>query len=104
MYLVVFRSRKRADIDAAAYEADAVRMEELAQAQPGFLSFRSYVAEDGEVVALSEWESEAVAHDWGRQHEHSILQHKGRESYYASYTLYACKNPIIHEFTAQEEA
>ena len=38
MYLVVFRNRKRADIDYAAYEADAERMLELAQAQPGYQS------------------------------------------------------------------
>jgi len=31
MYLVVFRNRKRADLDAAAYAADAARMEALAR-------------------------------------------------------------------------
>ena len=50
MFLVVFRNRKRAGLDQAAYGADAARMEELARAQPGFLSFKSYVAEDGEVM------------------------------------------------------
>ena len=50
MYLVVFRNRKRADIDYPAYEADAARMLELAQAQPGYRSFKSYVADDGEGV------------------------------------------------------
>ena len=56
MFLVVFRNRKRADIDGAAYAADAARMEELAREQPGFLSFKSYTADDGEVVAISEWD------------------------------------------------
>ena len=41
MFLVVFRNRKRADIDQAAYDAEAERMEELARTQPGFLSFKS---------------------------------------------------------------
>ena len=36
-------------------------MEQLAAAQPGYLSFKSYVADDGEVIALSEWESEQAA-------------------------------------------
>ena len=31
MYLVVFRNRKRPGIDAAAYAADAARMEALAR-------------------------------------------------------------------------
>ena len=59
MYLVVFRNRKRADIDGPAYDADAARMHDLAQRQPGFLAFKSYAADDGEVVAISEWVDEA---------------------------------------------
>ena len=55
MYLVVFRNRKRSDIDEAAYAEAAQRMEDLAQVQPGFLSFKSFTADDGEVVAISEW-------------------------------------------------
>ena len=61
MFLVVFRNRKRADMDAAAYSADAAAMEELAARQPGYLGFKSYTADDGEVVAISEWEDEASA-------------------------------------------
>ena len=102
MFLVVFRSRKRADMDAAAYQTDAERMEELAAAQPGFLSFKSYVAEDGEVVALSEWEDEASARAWGQQAEHRSVQQRGRERYYASYTLFACDSPRIHTFPAED--
>lgn len=74
MYLVVFRNRKRADLDDAAYGNDAARMVELAQAQAGFISFKSYVAEDGEVIALSEWESEEAARGWGRHAEHAMVQ------------------------------
>ena len=65
MYLTVFRNRKRADMDRAAYEADNARMEELAVQQPGFISIKGFVAEDGEVVAISEWESEVAARAWG---------------------------------------
>ena len=50
MFQVVFRNRKRADIDGAAYGADADRMEALARAQAGFVSFKSYTADDGEVA------------------------------------------------------
>tara|TARA_E500000305_G_scaffold108322_1_gene110427 strand:- start:923 stop:1237 length:315 start_codon:yes stop_codon:yes gene_type:complete len=103
MFLVVFRNRKRAEMDGAAYQADAARMEELAQAQPGFLSFKSYVAEDGEVVAISEWENEAAATGWGRHAEHAIVQARAREGYYASYTLIACNSPRIHNFTARDK-
>jgi heme-degrading monooxygenase HmoA len=102
MFLVVFRNRKRADMDEAAYDADAARMLELAQAQPGFVSFKSYVAEDGEVIALSEWADEASARGWGRDAEHLAVQRAGRESYYASYTLFSCDNPRVHHFEHKE--
>jgi hypothetical protein len=39
MFLVVFRNRKRADIDHAAYAAEADRIEAMARLQPGFISF-----------------------------------------------------------------
>ena len=95
MFLVVFRNRKRAGIDAAAYPADAARMEALAREQPGFLSFKSYAAEDGEVVGISEWEDEASAREWGRNAEHAEVQGRGRDGYYESYTLFACDAPGV---------
>ncbi|MBW8784177.1 MAG: antibiotic biosynthesis monooxygenase [Novosphingobium sp.] len=98
MFLVVFRNRKRAGFDAAAYTADAERMEALARAQPGYLSFKSYVAEDGEVVALSEWASEEAALAWRRESEHAAVQARGRGDYYAEYTLFACADPRVHRF------
>ena len=104
MFLVVFRNRKRADIDYAAYEAEAHRMLELAQAQPGYLSFKSYVADDGEVIALSEWEDEAAARAWGKVAEHRATQQRGRAAYYEEYTLFACADPRIHGFARKDPA
>lgn len=98
MFLVVFRNRKRADIDAAAYGVEAERMENLARAQPGFLSFKSYAAEDGEVIALSEWEGGDAARAWGRHAEHAETQSRGRAAYYQDYTLFACDAPRVHRF------
>jgi heme-degrading monooxygenase HmoA len=98
MFLVVFRNCKRAGIDQAAYAADAARMESLARMQPGFLSFKSYVAEDGEFVAISEWTSEAAVHAWGSHPEHAAIQRRGRDEYYEEYTLFACESPSIRRF------
>ena len=102
MFLVVFRNRKRSDIDATAYDADAAAMLALAQEQPGYISFKSYAADDGEVIALSEWEDEASARAWGRLAEHVVVQGKGREDYYQDYTLFACDDPRIHHFERKE--
>lgn len=98
MYLVVFRNRKRADIDAAAYSADAERMVVLAAKQPGFLGFKSYTAEDGETVSISEWRSEADARAWGRHLEHTEVQTRGRGEYYESYTSWSCAEPRESRF------
>lgn len=102
MFLVVFRNRKRADIAYAAYEADSARMLELARAQPGYLSFKSYAADDGEVIALSEWADEASARAWGRVAEHAEVQGRGRAEYYADYTLFACADPRVHRFARKD--
>lgn len=102
MYLVVFRNRKRADIDQAAYDAEDARMMELAQAQPGFLSFKGFQAEDGEVVAISEWADAAAARGWGQVAEHRVAQANGRSRYYSEYTIYACDNPRRHNFQHKE--
>ena len=102
MFLVVFRSRKRTDIDQAAYDAESVRMEALAREQPGYRAFKSYVADDGESIALSEWDDETAARGWGRVAEHAVAQSNGRERYYESYTLFACPDPRIHRFEWSE--
>lgn len=99
MFLVVFRNRKRADIDAAAYSADADAMEMLAAAQPGYIAFKSYTAEDGEVVAISEWVDEAAALAWRRVAEHAEMQVRSRETYYEDYTLFAGTPNRVHRFS-----
>lgn len=101
MFLVVFRNRKRADLDAAAYAADADAMEVLAAAQPGYISFKSYSAEDGEVIAVSEWESEEAALGWRREAAHAEVQGRGRTEYYENYTLFAGTPTRLHRFERQ---
>ena len=98
MFLVVFRNRKRPDIDQAAYDAEAEAMQALAAEQPGYLDFKSFAADDGEVIALSEWQDEASAKAWGRVAEHRAAQARGRATYYAEYTLFACDDPHIRRF------
>jgi len=98
MFLVVFRNRKNPVLDTEAYSADAARMEELARTQPGFISFKSYVADDGEVIALSEWADADAARAWGSHPDHARVQARGRSDYYQDYTLYTCENPRTHRF------
>ena len=98
MFIVVFRNRKRPDIDEAAYGADAAAMEAMARVQPGFVSFKSYTADDGEVIALSEWADAEAARAWGSQPDHAVVQARGRAEYYKDYTLYTCDEPRTHRY------
>lgn len=98
MYLTIFRNRKRADMDAAAYAADAARMEQQAEAMPGFRSVKTFHADDGEVVTISEWDSVESARNWGTHPDHAIVQQRGKNEYYEQYTLYSCTDPTIRRF------
>ena len=102
MFLVVFRNRKRVDIDQAAYGAESELIEQMARRQPGCISFKSYEAADGEVIALSEWEDENAALAWRRVAEHSAAQSRGRSDYYEDYTLFACSHPRVHRFSLKD--
>lgn len=104
MFLVIFRNYKRTDIDVDAYIHDAVEMEALAAKQPGFLLFRSYTADDGEVLSMSEWADESSAMAWSRNAEHLIVQRRGRERYYQSYTMYSCESPRVSHFARNDDA
>ena len=73
-------------------------MAALAAEQQGFISFKSYLAEDGEVVAISEWADEAAAQSWRKQADHAEVQSRGRAEYYAIYTLYAGTPSRVHRF------
>src|SRR5215472_16838745 len=102
MYFNVFRSRKREDLDAEAYAADAARMEALARAQKGFIAFRRYGAADGESLSISEWETEEDARAWARHPEHAAIQSRGRSEYYESYVVYSCVDPLIRHFNRRD--
>jgi heme-degrading monooxygenase HmoA len=102
VYVNVFRSRKRASFDAEAYAADVARMEALARTQKGFIAYRRYMASDGESLSMTEWETEADAHAWGRHPEHVAVQAKGRAEYYESYAVYACVDPQVRRFARAE--
>ncbi len=86
MVTIVFRSRLRDEHDPA-FHGLADRMQTLAEAMPGFVSYRVYVAEDGERCSLIEFESHEHLAAWREHSEHAAAQRLGRERFYESYTL-----------------
>ncbi|MBY8336914.1 antibiotic biosynthesis monooxygenase [Alteriqipengyuania sp. NZ-12B] len=102
MYLVVFRSRKRAGYDAAAYAEHADAMEALAREQPGFLAVKTYAADDGETVTISEWATREAAKAWRCHPDHAGVQDAGRTHHYAGYTMFTCLDPQVTHYQHDE--
>jgi heme-degrading monooxygenase HmoA len=86
----VFRSRLRDDA-GPDYGPMAKRMLDLAQAMPGFRSFKSFTAPDGERVMLIEFVSDEAVRAWRDHPEHREAQRRGRSDFYAEYRLQTCE-------------
>lgn len=88
--VIVFRSRLRDGV-ADAYRPHAERIWERATAMPGFVSSKDFTSDDGERLALIEWNGEAELRAWRDLPEHRTAQEMGRARYYASYSLDVCE-------------
>jgi len=58
---------------------------------PGFVAAKDFTAEDGERLALIEWEGGDALAAWRDLAEHRAAQEQGRASYYAEYRLDVCE-------------
>ena len=98
MVVIVFRSKLRSEHESE-YGAVAERMLELARQAPGFVAFKSFVAEDGERVSLVDFESGDAARKWGDHAEHRDAQQLGRERFFSEYTIKVCQPLRTAEFS-----
>jgi heme-degrading monooxygenase HmoA len=85
-YLAVIFSSRRTPGDQG-YGEMAVRMEELARKQPGFLGLESARGPDGEGITVSYWRDEASVAAWRAHAEHLVAQRLGRERWYSAWRL-----------------
>jgi heme-degrading monooxygenase HmoA len=90
MVITIFRSRLRLE-NQEAYQRTATRMHELAQQMPGFISIKTFTAQDGERVSIVEFESEETHQAWRRHPEHKEAQRLGRELFYSEFQIQVCK-------------
>ncbi len=90
MIVTVFRSRVRAEVQEE-YMQWVGRMRALATEMPGFVSHKAFVAEDGERVAIVEFESEDAQRAWRLHPEHVAAQKKGRNDFYVEYRVQVCR-------------
>jgi heme-degrading monooxygenase HmoA len=101
MVLTVFRSRLRDD-GRAAYLELAPQMSALAQSMPGYRSHKVFVAEDGERVTLVEFDDEQAQRHWSTDPRHVAAKQRGRDSFYAEYTLQVCRVLRESRFSAAD--
>jgi heme-degrading monooxygenase HmoA len=87
--VTVFRSRLRKD--AQGYDATAEEMESRARVAPGFVDFKTFVADDGERVSLIVFESRAAHDAWRADPVHVDAQRRGRRDWYAEYRIQVCE-------------
>ena len=87
MVIAVFRSYLR-DENAAEFHELAEEMLEIAKAMPGFLSYKVYLAEDGERCSVIEFDTPEHLLAWRNLPRHREAQQRGRERFYTRYQLH----------------
>ena len=90
MVITIFRSRLRPE-HIKEYGEWAARIHDLAVKMPGFVSIKTFTAEDGERVSIVEFESEETMRNWREQPEHRQAQELGRKLFYSEYQIQVCQ-------------
>jgi len=98
MLVVVFRSRIRPDADLSGIKEAGERMYALASAMPGFVSYKEFKADDGELLSLVEFRSEPELAAWRNHPEHLEIQRIGRERVFESYDIAVCEPTRRYSF------
>ena len=79
----------------------AERMESLAKKIPGFVSFKTFKADDGERVSNVEFENEETHNTWKNNPEHLDAQRLGREKFYSGLKIQVLNNPRSYEYKSE---
>ena len=102
MIVVLFSATPRGDLDLEDYRRASARMRELVATVPGFISYNSYRADDGETVAIVRFDSEEALDAWRFHPEHREAQDKGRHSYYQEYWVQVCSSLREYRFPGND--
>lgn len=84
--VTVFRSRRRPEAEDA-YQVLAAEMESRARAMPGFVDFKSFIADDGEQVSVATFATPADQRAWRDELAHVEAQRRGRDEIFAEYSI-----------------
>lgn len=86
MIITIFRSRLREE-HRIEYSIVATEMEQLARSMPGFVSFKTFAAEDGERCSVVEFDSWELHDAWARHPQHRVAQGLGRTQFYRTFAI-----------------
>ena len=86
-YAVIFTSN-RTEVDQG-YADMAIKMENLAKSQPGFLGVES--AKEVIGITVSYWKNLESIAKWREHTEHMLAQTKGKSEWYQKYSVRICK-------------
>ena len=89
MLITVFRSRLKPGL-RDEYAAAVDRMSELARTMPGYISHKSFYAEDGERCTIVEFAHEEGLRTWRTNPEHLVAQKMAQQNYYTEYGVQVC--------------
>ena len=89
MVLTVFRNRLNPE-HSGEYHELAPTIAALAQGMPGFVSHKSFTAEDGERVTIVEFEDRKSHEAWARHPAHREAMGKGQDRLYQYYDIKVC--------------
>ncbi len=87
-------SRLREDLGEqglAEYQQHAAAISTRAEGFPGYVSRKTYTAEDGERLTVVQFESQEHQAAWRADPEHRAAQNMGREKYYQEYRVLICE-------------
>ncbi len=86
-YAVIFTSNRTEVVQG--YADMAIKMENLAKTQPGFLGVES--AKEVIGITVSYWKNLESIAKWREHTEHMLAQTKGKNEWYQKYSVRICK-------------
>jgi heme-degrading monooxygenase HmoA len=89
MTIAIFRTRMKPDVNMDEFIALHHRMNEIVSNMPGFVSVKLFRAEDGETLALAEFESLEALNAWRDHPEHVVARQRGLE-FFGDYSVKVC--------------
>ena len=103
MIVTIFRNRLRPE-HREEYGRWAKRIHDIAMNMPGFISIKTFTADDDERVSIVEFESAETMLAWRNQPDHQQAQELGRKLFYSEYRIQVCQLLRDYSFPKKTDA